>query len=125
MRGKNKSHRLKLKRSKSHSLKLRKRTKKTKKRGGAGKFNPGLKTIREGNASGVKKRPQAKSPRKPSKALSQVKLSSSPASLSSPAASEYVQHKNFMKTVEKVKKLKNPNYAEIENYSHFDTMAWL
>jgi len=75
MRGKNKTRRLKLKRSKLHSLKLRKRKRrKTKKRGGAGKYTPSLKTIKEG----VQKRPLAKSPRKPS----------SPASLSSPTFAE-------------------------------------
>ena len=47
MRGKNKTRRLKLKRSKLHSLKLRKR-KKTKKRGGAGKIYPEIKNNKRG-----------------------------------------------------------------------------
>ena len=51
MRGKNKTRRLKLKGSKLRSLKrpkLRKR-RKTKKRGGAGLYKPGLNTVKEKN----------------------------------------------------------------------------
>jgi hypothetical protein len=119
MRGKNKSRRLKLKRSKSHSLKLRKR-RKTKKKGGAGSYKPGLKTVSEENPSGVKKRPISKTRRKPAKTVAQVPPSSTPAS-----TGEYTQHKKFMQTVEKAKKLNSPVVAEMEDYEHFNTMAWL
>ena len=127
MRGKNKSRRLKLKRSKSHSLKLRKR-RKTKKKGGAGSYKPGLKTVSEENPSKVKKRPISKTRRKPAKTVAQVPPSSTPAPVppsSTPASTGvYTQHKKFMQTVEKAKKLNSP-VAEMEDYGHFDTMAWL
>lgn len=123
MRGKNRSRRLKLKRAKLHSLKLKKR-RKTKKRGGAGSFKPGLKSVKEENPSQVTKRPLSKTRRKPSKTLAEVKPSSSYAS-SSPGSSEYSRHKKFVNTVEKAKKLKTPVVAEMDDYGHFDSMAWL
>ena len=83
MRGKNKTRRLKLKRSKLRSLKRPKLRKgrKTKKRGGA-KYKPTLKPISEENASGMKKRPQAKSPRKRAKKIGEVSPSPPPHPLS-------------------------------------------
>ena len=132
MRGKNRSRRLKLKRAKLHSLKLKKR-RKTKKRGGAGSYQPGLKSIKEirpkitninnVNASKVTKRPLSKTRRKPSKTLAEVKPSSSHAS-SSPGSSEYSRHKKFVNTVKKAKKLKTPVVAEMDDYGDLD-MAWL
>jgi hypothetical protein len=86
MRGKNKSRRLKLKRSKSHSLKLRKlrKRRKTKKKGGAGSYKPGLKTVSEENPSGVKKRPQTKTPRKPARTIEEVPPPPPPPPLTGP-----------------------------------------